>query len=438
VIRHLLPLVVCVLPFLGDSAGTTRHRSNVGTPLPKLTSQQAPPLRSSLPNGLRVVVPPDHTVPLVAVAIVYGVGDVDDPPGRENLAHLLEHLMTRGSRHAKDGEFSALVAEAGGYGGGGNSRERTTRYTTVLPSNQLEMLLFLEADRMRGLQLTQTAVDSEKLTVKNEAEQGVNPPVDTPSQALAAIVRPSRNHADAVTLLELQAFYDRYYGPSNAAIAIVGDVQPLKAASLVRRYFGRIPAVAPIQRSTPAATRGRHVLVRPTLKAAQVFMAFPVPPTAVVDGEALRLLQAILSDPDGQGFRRRLEQGGVIAGTIGIAIRHLAEGTFMVVEATPAPNRTVEDVEAAVTSELSRHDLISEPDFERIKNRLLTRQAREWLFPDFRSELLAETELLQEDATRVFHRQHRIRAMTAADARRMLREHLGAAPSLVVITVPSK
>jgi zinc protease len=389
--------------------------------------------RSLLPNGLRLVIAPDHAVSLVAVSVVYGVGSNDDPPGRDDLAHLLEHLMFRGSRHVRDGEHEALVTEAGGYGPGA-TRQKTSTYTSVLPSNQLELLLFLEADRMRGLQLTPASIESEKLTVQNE--RGANLRFDFPSRFLAGIAGSSRQQLHRATLPEVQAFYDRYYGPNNAVLAIVGDVKPSVAAAHVRRYFSEVEPLSQIERPATEARGGRHLLVQAARKTPQIFLAYPV--SQRVSAEAIRVLISTLSDPMGQSLRRRVEQRGVITGTLGIAMREVAEGTFIVIDATPSPTKTIDDVEAAIVAELSRVDSISAPDFERVRNGVLTRHARDWLFPDYRAERLAETELVHGDARRVLDGEKLIRALGPSDVQNFANDIFAKGPQVVVTAVQSK
>lgn len=236
-------VLLAVLPTIG---------AGQGTPKPALDLRY-----HKLDNGLRVVLSRDATVPLVRVGLYYDAGPKDEPQGRAGFAHLFEHFMFEGSSHLGPGEYFQLVVANGGRFGARTLYD-FTKYTTTVPSNALELLLWMEADRMRGLRFSQERFDAVRNTVKSEVrQQAFNraygrfvwidlPEVaetkwanshsiygDTPDQRMDAL--------DSAALDDARAFFRTFYSPSNAVLAIDGDIDPAATLTLVRKHFGDIP-----------------------------------------------------------------------------------------------------------------------------------------------------------------------------------------------------
>ena len=204
-----------------------------------------------LPNGLRLVISEDHLVPVVAVNIWYDVGSKHEQPGKTGFAHLFEHVMFQGSRHVAKAEHIALVQAAGGSMNGTTWLDRTNYYETM-PSHQLELALWLEADRMGTLleALSQENLDNQRAVVKNEKRSSYdNQPYGTWQEKLLGHIYPeghpyhhptigSMEDLDAASLEDVAAFFRTYYAPNNAVLSIVGDVDPGQARAWVERYFG--------------------------------------------------------------------------------------------------------------------------------------------------------------------------------------------------------
>ena len=223
-------------------------------PPPATASQslQIPFAYRTLPNGLRVVVAPDRTIPLATVAMYYGVGLRLEPRERTGFAHLFEHLMFDGSRNLPKGAMDELVSDAGG-GAGGSTRFDFTDYYSTVQSNAVEMLLWAEADRMKGLELNEAILATEKDIVKNEVRVNVlNTPygefpwIDVP---MAANVNWHNAHnfygdladLEAATLDDVRAFFKSWYSPNNAVLAVTGDVDPDQVMAWAEKHFGPIP-----------------------------------------------------------------------------------------------------------------------------------------------------------------------------------------------------
>jgi predicted Zn-dependent peptidase len=275
----------------------------------------------TLPNGLSVVLAEDHSAQVVAVDVWYDVGSRNERAGRSGFAHLFEHMMFQGSAHVKKGEHMQLLERAGATFNGSTAEDRTN-YFQAVPSNRLNLALWLEADRMRSLAVTDTNFDNQREAVKEERRLRVdNPPYtrvfyeetygafdSTGCFAYAHSVIGSMDDLNAAKTADVKAFFDLYYAPNNATLVITGDFQPAEAKRLVEQYFGDIP-----RGQTPPAVRceqpfntgqkRKHVLdAKANLPA--VAHVYRVPAYDHADMPALELLATIL----GQGESSRLNR----------------------------------------------------------------------------------------------------------------------------------
>jgi zinc protease len=273
----------------------------------------------TLPNGLRVLYSEDHSTPIVSVDVWYNTGSRNERPGRSGFAHLFEHMMFEGSAHVKKGEHFQRVSRAGGSENGSTAEDRTNYYET-LPSNRLNLALWLEADRMRALAITDETFHNQRETVKEERRLRIDNPPYTAAFidgltwpfdsagcfAYAHTVIGSMDDLNAAQLSDVQAFFDTYYAPNNATLVVVGDVRPLELRRLVNEYFSEIPRhpepppVACNVRFSPGTAH--RVVVDPHANLPAVLRVYRVPPHADPDTPALELLNVIL----GQGESSRL------------------------------------------------------------------------------------------------------------------------------------
>ena len=272
-----------------------------------------------LPNGLQVIFHQDRSLPIVSVNVWYHVGSKDEVPGRTGLAHLFEHLMFEGSKHHNSSHFEPLQ-EVGATLNGSTSTDRTNYWENV-PSNYLELALWLEADRMGFLldALDQSRLDLQRDVVKNERRQSYeNRPYGLASLALQTAIYPSphpyswpiigyMDDLDAATLEDTHAFHRLHYAPSNASLAIAGDFDTAAARGLVERYFGDLPAgeVRPHLAATDAGLPGPvNLTLYDRVSLARSDYAWPSVPQFHPDEPALSLLASVL----GSGKSSRLHQ----------------------------------------------------------------------------------------------------------------------------------
>ncbi|HEX9703864.1 MAG TPA: pitrilysin family protein [Gemmatimonadales bacterium] len=273
----------------------------------------------SLANGLRVVYSEDRSTPIVSVDLWYDVGSRDERPGRSGFAHLFEHMMFQGSAHVKKAEHFQLIERAGGSMNGSTTEDRTNYYET-LPSNRLNLALWLEADRMRSLAITQENFENQRETVKEERRlrienqpyfpaflDGIDALYDTTRcYAYAHAVIGSMDDLNAAQLADVQAFFDTYYAPNNATLVVVGDFDPAELKRLVGQSFGDIPrkpeppSVGCDYRLSPGSERRTTSDRLANLPA--VVRLYRVPEHKHPDIAAIELLNVIL----GQGESSRL------------------------------------------------------------------------------------------------------------------------------------
>src|SRR6266487_4696901 len=218
----------------------------------------------TLPNGLQVIVHEDHSVPVVAVNTWYHVGSSDEKPGRTGFAHLFEHIMFMGSQHVPTGEFDRMLEAAGADNTGSTTEDRTNYYEDG-PANALPLMLYLDADRMGFLlpEITADKVDLQRGVVQNERRQTYeNRPYGLAEENILDRLYPathpyhwpvigSMKDLQAATLDDVRRFFQTYYTPNNATIAIAGDIAPRDARALVERYFGDIPRGPAVTRTPP-------------------------------------------------------------------------------------------------------------------------------------------------------------------------------------------
>ena len=278
----------------------------------------------TLDNGLRVLLAENHAAAVVTVNVWYDVGSRNEEPGRSGFAHLFEHMMLQGSANIGKAEHAQLVERAGGTMNATTSPDRTNYYET-LPSNRLNLGLWLEADRMRSLAVTQENFDNQRDVVKEERRlRYENQPYALSFLEASALVYDSvgcfgyghtnigsMKDLDEAKVEDVQAFFDKYYVPNKATLIVAGDFDPSEAKSLIRQYFGDIPRGPSHAQFECAYEFGSGARARTwvdehaNLPAA--IIAYRIPPHSTDDTRALRLLNTIL----GGGESSRLNKAMV-------------------------------------------------------------------------------------------------------------------------------
>ena len=326
-----------------------------------------------LDNGLFVTLSEDHTAPLVAVNLWYHVGSANEREGRTGFAHLFEHMLFQGSANVGTNEHFETIQRAGGTLNGSTWLERTNYFETV-PSNHLEEVLWLEADRMGWLLpgMTQQKLDLQRDVVKNERRWSVdNQPYGTWWERLPELCYPpshpfhhsligSMEDLSAASLDDVATFFRTYYTPDNAVLTIAGDFEPKAARAAVERLFGRIPrgpGRPPLPDMSLPATFGRRQrrLIRDDVALPRIFLAFRSPVFGSEEYYAASICAAILGLRRGSRLYRTLVRERQVAQDVGAYTFDLAKGAdILVCDATARPGKPVELLEEQLEREIDR------------------------------------------------------------------------------------
>lgn len=340
----------------------------------------------SLDNGLFVTLSEDHTAPIVAVNLWYHVGSANEKPGRTGFAHLFEHMLFQGSAHVGSNEHFELIQRAGGTLNGSTWLERTNYYETV-PSNELALVLWLEADRMGDLlpAMTQEKLDTQRDVVKNERRWAVdNQPYGTMLEKMQELVFPashpfqhsligSMDDLSAASLDDIAQFFATYYTPDNAVLSIAGDFDAAEARQMVTEYFGPIPCgkgrpPLPSMSLPPVFGDRLREVVYDDVSLPRLFMAFRSPVFGSDGYYAASVAGAVLGMRKGSRLQRALVRERQIAADAGAFTFDLAKGAdLLVADVTARPEIPVAQLEEEVEREvdLMHREGVSKPELER-------------------------------------------------------------------------
>jgi zinc protease len=345
----------------------------------------------TLANGLDVILSQDRRLPVVAVDLWYHVGPANEDKGRTGFAHLFEHMMFQCSRHVPCDQHFQLLEAAGASDVNGTTDYDRTNYFETLPSNQLELALWLESDRMGYLldKVDQAALSNQQDVVRNERRQSIeNQPYGLAEEALVQSLYPvghpyygnvigSHEDIQAARLEDVQKFFRQYYAPNNASLAIVGDIDIAQTKSLVEKYFGTLhkgPAVPSIQATTPKITAERRKVVPSRVELPRVYMAWITPPYFKAGDADADIAATLLGGGRSSRLYKRLVYEKQIAQDVSAQQYSLVLGSIFQIQVTVRPGRTVDDIEKALEEELAT--LRSTPpdasEIERARNTIET------------------------------------------------------------------
>ena len=350
--------------------------------------------KTTLSNGLDVILHRDDSIPVVAVNVWYHVGSKDEEPGKTGFAHLFEHVMFEGSKNHNESHFDPLQ-KVGASLNGSTTTDRTNYWEDV-PSNCLELALWLESDRMGFLldALDQKRFDVQRDVVKNERRQSYeNRPYGMAHWNIQGALFPlphpyhwmtigSQEDLDAASLDDVKAFFKRFYSPNNASIAIAGDIDFESTLDMVNKYFGDLDHSSPVNRFghyTSGLPGKIELEMTDNVSLPRIYIAWPTPPGFSADDPALELLSDVLADGLSSRLHRSLVYEQQIAQSVGIRY-HASEiaGQF-VIDATPAKLEDLDELEARLEEELKK--VIDSPPTEheiiRVKNRLEAQHYRQ-------------------------------------------------------------
>lgn len=412
----------------------------------------------TLPNGLRVTLSEDHTAPIVAVNLWYHVGSANERPGRTGFAHLFEHMLFQGSANVSANEHFELVQRAGGTLNGSTWLDRTNYFETV-PSHQLALALWLEADRMGRLlpAMTQEKLDTQRSVVKNERRWSMdNQPYGTWWEKLPALAFPpshpfhhsligSMDDLDAASLDDVAEFFRTWYTPDNAVLTIAGDFDPADARRLVTDYFGPIPRGAGQPAlpsfavpSTYGAVPPREV-VEDDVPAARVLCALRTPVFGSDGWYDAQMTAAVLGARRGSRLYRGLVRTRQIASDVGAYTFDLSRGSdLLVVDVTGRPGVPTEELERAVHAQLDALQAlgIDADELARAQALVETDLVRALQGAGTRADRLSQFATYAGDPRRLNEEPARFRAVTTERVNAFAKAHLIRENRAVLAYVP--
>lgn len=424
---------------------------------------QVPVEYVKLDNGLKVVLSPDHTAPTVVVAVYYNIGFRIEPKDRTGFAHLFEHMMFQGSENLGKMEFIRLVQRNGGVLNG-STRFDFTNYFEILPSNKLETALWAEADRMKGLNITQENLTNQQGVVMNEVRVNVlNQPyggfpwLDMPQVANSNWYNAHNFYGDlkdleAATLGDVQQFFRTYYAPNNAALVVVGDFDPPEGLALVKKYFGGIPAVAqppkpdltePRQEAEKRVTKVDTLANRPAIA-----IAYHMPDRNTPEYYAMGLLDEILLQGDDSRLRQQLVQKKGYTGSVDGGINLLGnmydyDGPMLWM-ASMIHDKTVTADQILQAWDEVIDKVIQEPVDRATLDRALVKLRSDYYdqvggyFGFGRADLLASFALFDNDPSRINGLEQHFAAVTPELIQKTAREYLRKGNRTILIIEPKQ
>lgn len=362
-------------------------------------------IRYRLGNGLELALLPDPHAPVVAVNLSFQVGSVDETPGRTGFAHLFEHLMFQGSSRVAPGEHMSVIEAAGGNVNAFTSTDRTV-YHECVPAGALEMVLWLEADRLRSLAVTQENLDAQRDVVTQEKRQRYdNRPYGDLLMKLVGqhfssehpyghLPIGSMEDLAAASLAEVTAFHSRWYRPSHAKLVICGACDPDETITFVERHFGDLEDLSPPPRNaiTESTLPGGNIVVTGEVPHSLLYCSWQAPAADTPDLVALELGLSMLSEGHASRLHRRLVREQKLAHEVhGTLLGHLRSPSIASVSARPADGVDTRDLAEAILKELADMEAPSEQELERAK----AQYERSWLLElatvEDRAEATADT-----------------------------------------------
>jgi zinc protease len=407
---------------------------------------------TTLPNGLRVIISEDHAAPVFSVVVNYNVGSRNERKGRTGFAHLFEHMMFKGSENVGQGEHPYLMFMNGGSMNGTTNKDRTLYYET-LPSNQVDLALFLEADRMKSLAITKENLENQINAVQEERRSGLDnqpygktgellPELAYQNYAYSHSVIGSMADLSAATVQDVQDFFRTYYAPNNAIIAIVGDVDTKATLEKMKKYFGGIarqPTPATVDMNEPAQPEEHRQTIDDALaRLPRLDVAYHIPASSSPDYDAVSVLSTILSGGRSGRFYEDIVRQQQLASSVNAFAQESRGPGLLQIIGTPTPGKSVGDLEAAIETELDKVKNGPIADWELEKARVAAR--RQYVTSQgsslSRAIQLAQNAMFYDDPDYSQKRQEHIAKVTVADVQRVAKQYLVNTNRTVVVTMP--
>ena len=419
------------------------------------TAQKVKFTEYDLDNGLHVILHQDKTAPVVAVSVMYHVGSKDEDPQRTGFAHFFEHLLFEGSDNMKRGEFMKIVSSNGGQNNANTSQDRTFYYE-LFPSNQLELGMWLESERMLHPKIDEVGVKTQNEVVKEEKRLRID---NAPYGMFAANIFKklydgtpyewapigSMEHLDAAKLSEFLAFFKKYYAPNNAVLTIAGDLDIEKTKGLVKKYFDEVPKGAPVVKAAytlkPITKQLIDTAYDANIQIPAIMSAYRVPGMTSRDTKALEMVTSVLTGGASSRLLVKLVDEKKTALQVGALNYTLEDAGAYITYALPNNNTPITDLLKDIDAEVLRMqtDLISETEFKKLQNQF------ENNFVTANSKMLGVAENLANGYT--FHNKNTneineeldaYKSITREEIRDVARKYLNKDQRVVLYYLPKK
>ncbi len=437
--KFLFLLLICALAVLPSQAQTAR---NVRVDFKETT----------LKNGLHVITVEDPSAPVIALSITYNVGSRDERKGRTGFAHLFEHMMFKGSENVGSGEHFMLVFNNGGNMNGTTNEDRTN-YFEVLPANQLDLAIFLEADRMKSLAITKDNLDNQRNAVQEERRLGVdNQAYGKTGEVQQELIYDnfaykhttigSMEDLNAASVEDVAAFFKMYYAPNNAVLTLVGDFKTAEALAKIRAAFESIPRQPnppAVDMAEPQQKEERRADLEDVLaRAARVDIAYKAVPGNTSDFYAMQVLSAaLLNGQSSRLYQKLVKEKQLVTNVGGFMDEKRGVGAWYA-NATLLPGVNTKDVEAAIYEEIERlkKEPIADWELQKAKN-----STRRNFINGLQSSLARAIQIGQytvyyNDPNLINTRLDKVMTVTKEDVQRVANKYLVDTNRTVVVTMP--
>jgi zinc protease len=413
---------------------------------------QIPIQQHKLDNGLRVVLSEDHSAPTYSISITYNVGSHNERQGRTGFAHLFEHMMFQGSQNVGKGEHMILVETNGGDLNGTTNEDRTN-YFEAFAANQLDLGLFLEADRMRSLVISAANLDNQRNAVQEERRLGVdNQPYGKTFEVAQETVYDnfankhsvigSMEDLNAASVKDVQDFFRMYYAPNNAVLTLVGDFKPEEALAKIKQYFGSIPS-QPNPPSPDLAEPKQTAERRKTLEDAfaqtpRIDILFKIPQGNTSDWFALSVLARTLGSGQGSRLYQSLVKDKELAvNAFCFTEEHRGPSTFDLA-VLPRPGKDLKEVEKAIYAEIEKMKAEAVADWELQKVRMVARRqaAQQLRSTLYRAVRIGELAVFYGDPNLINTTLAKVETVGKNDIQRVAKTYLTEENRTVITTLP--
>ena len=406
----------------------------------------------TLNNGLRVILSEDHTAPTYSLCVTYNVGSRDERPGRTGFAHLFEHMMFQGSANVGKGEHFLLISNNGGTANGTTNADRTNYYET-LPANQLELGIFLEADRMRALDVTQGNFDNQRHAVQEERRLNYDNRAygKTMESVLSAAYDNfayqhstigSMEDLNAASVEDARAFFRTYYAPNNAVLSLVGDFQADAALALVKKYFEAIPPQAPPSvpdMSEPEqVSERRRTIEDPFARAPRIDIVFKTVPGNTPDWYALNVLGRVLAGDLSARLYQKLVRDKELVVSVSSGPDERRGPSLFWISLVVRPDKDLNNVESLVYEEIERlkNEPVADWELDKVRMKFRRDQAQDFYRTRSRANDLGHYAVYYNEPALINTVLDKIARVTKADLQRVATNYLRATNRTVITTIP--